>query len=265
MYIQKISLTAIMVSVFLVFLGLFNFIPVIGFASEQTTDDEYMFPVDSLPYGVSFKEWTQKWWQWYLSIPVQHNPNFEEAEGVKYEPVDCSYLQDAASPVFFVPYVLQEKGQPSAEMTCTVPTNKTVLLGIDNGLMDYGDPRAQPKTVETLVKIVTETNIYPNEFDITLDGKPLGLTNEEKHRVLSDPFNITLPTNNVWDEPPGTYLAVADGWYLMLKPLPTGEHIIHYITGYRDQRSDPTIPEGEGNKNPYIQEVTYRLIVRPTQ
>jgi hypothetical protein len=51
----------------------------------------------------------------------------------------------------------------------------------------------------------------------------------------------------------------------MLKPLPTGEHIIRYTTGYRDHRSDPTIPEGKGNKNPYIQEVTYRLIVRPTQ
>ena len=76
MYIQKISLTAIMVSVFLVFLVLFNFIPVIGFASGQTTDDEYMFPVNSSPYNVSFKEWTQKWWQWYLSIPKQHNHNF---------------------------------------------------------------------------------------------------------------------------------------------------------------------------------------------
>jgi hypothetical protein len=74
-----------------------------------------------------------------------------------------------------------------------------------------------------------------------------------------------FPDRTLFGAAPGPSLAVADGWYLMLKPLATGEHIIRYTTGYRDHRSDPTIPEGEGNKNPYIQEVTYRLIVRPTQ
>jgi len=201
-------------------------IPSSNLVQGQETD-RYSFPVNSSPYDISFKEWTQKWWQWYISIPKQHNPNFEDAEGVKYEPKDCSYLQDPASPVFFVPYIMREKGAFTT-MTCNVPQNKSIMIGIDNGLMDCGDPIVQPKTVDTLEKIVKESNIFPNEFDITLDGNPLALTNEEKDRVLSEPFNITEPKNNIWDEPPGTYLSVADGWYLMLKPLPLGEHTLHY-------------------------------------
>jgi hypothetical protein len=242
-----------------------SLVPFISFVQSQEVD--LIFPVNSSPYNVPFKDWTEKWWQWYVAIPKKHNPNMENALGEKYEPVDCSYLQDPASPVFFVPYVMKEKGQPAAEATCNIPEGKAVMMGIDNGWMDTGDPRTKGYDAQKLASYVKESNIYPNEFDITLDGKPIPLTNEDKYRVLSDAFNITFPevaspADAMWDEPPGTYMAVADGWYLMLKPLPPGEHILHYTTGYRDSRSDPTIPVGQGNKEPYIQDVTYRLMVK---
>ena len=243
-----------------------SLLPIGSFAQPQEGD--YIFPVDSSPYGVPFKEWTERWWQWFISIPKHHNPNMEGAQGVKYEAVDCSYLQDPASPVFFVPYVMKERGNP-VEATCNIPEGKAIMVGIDNGWMDTGDPRTKGADANALASYVQETNTYPNEFDITLDGKPIPFTNEEKYRVLSDPFNITFPevaspADAMWDEPPGTYMAVADGWYLMLKPLPPGEHTLHYTTGYKDSRSDPTIPVGQGNKEPYIQDVTYRLVVQPS-
>ena len=63
-----------------------------------------------------------------------------------------------------------------------------------------------------ITELVKKSNEFPVEFDITLDGKPLNLTNEENDRVTSTPFNITLPENNIWNEPPHTpFLAVADG------------------------------------------------------
>jgi hypothetical protein len=37
----------------------------------------------------------------------------------------------------------------------------------------------------------------------------------------------------------------------MLKPLPPGEHTLHYTTGYKVSRSDPSIPPGQGNTAPY--------------
>jgi hypothetical protein len=158
---------------------------------------------------------------------------------------------------------MKEKGE-KAVASCNIPEGKAVMVGIDNGWTDAGDPSTKGYDAQKLASYVKETNIYPNKFDITLDGKPVPLTNEEKYRVLSDPFNVTFPEDTMFDEPPGTYQAVADGWYLMLKPLSPGEHILHYTTGYRDHRSDPTIPIGQGNKEPYIQDVTYRLLVKPS-
>jgi len=38
---------------------------------------------------------------------------------------------------------------------------------------------------------------------------------------------------------------------------------VHYNTGYGNSKSDPTkIPPGQGNLAPYIQDVTYHLVVK---
>jgi hypothetical protein len=83
--------------------------------------------------------------------------------------------------------------------------------------------------------------------------------------VLTDLFNVTLPANNIWyDKGVESLTSVADGWILILKLLTPGEHILKYTGGYRDHRSDLSIPTGQGNKDPYIQEVTSRLLVNST-
>jgi hypothetical protein len=33
----------------------------------------------------------------------------------------------------------------------------------------------------------------------------------------------------------------------------TAQYVLEYTGGYRDHRSDPSIPTGQGNKDPYIQ------------
>lgn len=90
-------------------------------------------------------------------------------------------------------------------------------------------------------------------------GMPEDLTVEEP---LSNLEPVALPPKNLWDEPAGPDKGIGKGWYLFLKPLSPGVHIVHYTTGYRDSRSDPTIPPGQGNNAAYIQDVTYRLVVK---
>lgn len=192
----------------------------------------------------------------------QHNPNFEGlVDG--HEPVDCSYNQNLSSPVFHLWFINPDRGQ-TVETTCNIPEGKAVAVPVDLGLMDYNDPKMNTRTEDNLARIVKASDIYPNEFDITLDGIPLAFTNDESNRVLTDLFNIAFPENNIWDEQPGETGSVADGWILLLKPLTPGEHILKYTGGYRDHRSDPSIPIGQGNKDPYIQEVIYHLLANST-
>jgi hypothetical protein len=62
-----------------------------------------------------------------------------------------------------------------------------------------------------------------------------------------------LPEHNLWEEKekPGTYKGIAEGYYLFLKPLETGNHTLYYEAG-----------TSEPNPNQYIQSVTYHLIVK---
>jgi hypothetical protein len=41
-------------------------------------------------------------------------------------------------------------------------------------------------------------------------------------------FTLDIPENNRFGVPGGAYPAVADGYYLVLNPLPIGEHILEY-------------------------------------
>src|SRR5262249_10337841 len=36
-----------------------------------------IFPPGSEPYGLSYGEWSARWWQWLLQIPATTNPNLD--------------------------------------------------------------------------------------------------------------------------------------------------------------------------------------------
>jgi hypothetical protein len=221
------------------------------------------FPVNSSPYGVSFKDWTAKWDKWMSELPKSLNWNFKNVPGVKYVPKDCSFNQTASSPVFFLPWVDSSRGS-SASQTCTVPHNKAILVSVTSITSDYSDPSIVTKTPKELIKAASQLNTYPRDFSPTLDGKPLDLKNDAAHKVTSDLFNLTLPKDNLWSdrEPPGPDKAIIQGWWIMLKPLPPGEHTLQYTTGYKSYKTDNDMLPGQGNPTPYIQDVTYRLIVK---
>ena len=51
--------------------------PIIPFAQAQNgnSNNQDVFTLDSQPYGVSYAEWTAKFWQWLLEQPSDNNPS----------------------------------------------------------------------------------------------------------------------------------------------------------------------------------------------
>ena len=60
--------------------------PSLSFQSQTNGDSKYsssngannnlpinVFPINSKPYGLTYDEWTAKWWQWGYSIPKNIN------------------------------------------------------------------------------------------------------------------------------------------------------------------------------------------------
>jgi len=255
------DLAIFLASIFLAVIVSSATLPIVELARGQQTDP-YTFAENTSPYGIPFKIWVEKWQQWYVNVTKDVIDKWNTPNIVS---VDCLYHQKQGTSTVFVPYVAAEKGS-TATMTCHIPQGKALLISIDGGVNDYRDPTVQPKTPQEILNLVTKSNVYPNSFDATLNGHPLHLTNDEIYKVTTDLFNLTLPSNNLWSpqEAPGPGdTAIVQGWWLFLKPLPVGDNILHYITGYRDSKSDPTIPPGQGNTSPYIQDVTIHFIVSP--
>jgi hypothetical protein len=181
-----------------------------GPASNTSSSNPAIFPRDSQPYGLTYGEWTAKWWQWAHSIPTANNPMLDQTGE------HCAQAQNQTGPVWF----LAGTGAGYAERTCTIPVGKAILLPIINSV----NVRTAGETKEELLAGVKELQDKVTTLDASVDGTPL--QNLSNYRIQSPFFNETLPKDNLLGVPEGTYLAVADGYWLFLQPLSPGQHEI---------------------------------------
>jgi hypothetical protein len=198
-----------------------------------------IYPLDSKPYGLTYGQWTAKWWQWSLSIPKYTNPGGDTTGNY------CALRQ--SGPVWF----LTGTFGGSATRTCNIPSGKAILLPPINAECDYLS-KPNLKTESQLLACAKSQNEGITGLDATVDGiKTPGLQN---YRVQSPLFNITLPANNVNGAPEGTTQGISDGYWVIVKPLPLGDHTIH-IAG-------SVINYVSGAVNNFANEVTYHIRVQ---
>jgi hypothetical protein len=197
-----------------------------------------VFPPDSNPYNLTYGDWSAKWWQWALSIPANINPLLDQTGE------NCDVNQ--SGPVWFL---AGTQGGP-AERRCVVPEGMTIFFPIING---YGSYAENPliKTESELRALIKSSFDQVRIVEATVDG--VKLENLESHRVQSLLFNFTYPENNIGGVPPGPSQAIAEGYWVMLHPLATGEHTIHFRGGIVD-------PTATGAIN-FVTDVIYHLTI----
>jgi hypothetical protein len=197
-----------------------------------------VLPVDSTPYGNSYGEWSAVWFQWALSLPATRHPLFDTA--------DCGEGQ--SGPVFFLggrfcafpPPPGQTCDASVFARTCTVPAGKALffpILNVEDSLIEEAAASSGINTVAGLRVVAASITDGITDLAAEVDGH--GVRDLDAFRVQSPSFRITLtPEHNVLAAigetgiPDGaTSLAVADGVYLMLAPLPVGKHTVHFHGG----------------------------------
>jgi len=172
--------------------------------------NEGVFAIDSYPYGLSYEDWTIKSWQWLLSIPVGINP----AENTSAR---CEEGQGNL-PVFFLPGA----GGAVVERTCTVPAERAILIPVSSVECSFAE---QSGTSEEELHTCAEEDQSSNPIlFLSVDGRQI--QQFEKYRVHSRAFNVTFPENAIFGAEAGPSRAVSDGYWIILKPLPVGEHEI---------------------------------------
>lgn len=175
-----------------------------------------VYSKDAAPYGISFEDWTIKFWQWLLSIPADISPIGDRTGQF------CSINQDESLPVFFLSFG-DGQGLVEVNRDCTIPANKSILVPVnvvECSFMEY-----DVKTIEELRLCAHEDESSNPQAELWVNGNEI--KDVLKYRIPSKAFSVTLPENSVLGNK-GNTTAVSDGYWIMLEPLPIGKHTIEF-------------------------------------
>lgn len=213
---------------------------VVSFAvANSSASNLTIFTPDSSPYGLTFGEWTSRWWQWFVSMPNDNNHPLNDAKG-------CPSTNQAG-PVWF----LAGSITGYAERTCTIPQGKAILQPT---LMQECSTAEQStlKTESELRACAVSTASHFRNIEVTIDG--VSLKDMQKYNAVSPLFNVTFPDNPIVAATPGPSQAVAAGNWVFLGPLSVGPHEIH-------RKGESIDFTGAATQN-FAQDITYHITVK---
>lgn len=213
-------------------------------ARNASSPHSLAFNANANPYGSSMVGWSEQWWRWAMSIPVSSNPNLDS------NGANCAERQ--GGDVFFLASIF---GAGSLVRTCTVPAKTALLVPLSAFLNDYPCPPSfgfEPPPGESLEQFLAEGAASVEDqvttLSLTVDG--VAVPEPFDYRYGTPLFHFTGdPSLTATVDPCVTgsdQVAVADGFFVMLKPLDRGTHTVTF-----------------GAASPNIQSsITYELTVR---
>jgi len=168
-------------------------------------------PPGSKPHGMSYPEWAVDWADWFLSIPLAQNP-FADPDG-RF----CRVCQSGH--VFF----LANNFGGTTVRSCNLQPGQSFFFSPAG---TFCIQHVDADTEEGLRACVEETLPLFTNLSVEIDGKSVNAL--ENYRFVSPLFDFTLPADNLVGLPPGPYQAVIGGYFVMLAPLSSGQHVIHF-------------------------------------
>jgi hypothetical protein len=202
-------------------------------ADVAAADNPGVYPLSEKVGGKSYAEWTAAWWQWALSPPKGENPIVDNAG--KFSE------RGQSGPVWFL------AGNFGGKVTrkCSVPAGKVIFFPVLNQLGHDRSDTAEEKDLRAFATTVADS---ARDLEVIADGK--ALKDVKKYRVASALFTVQGPAkaeDEVFPGIAGKHKAVSDGYWIMLKPLAPGEHVIRF--------------KGRFTAVPLELDVTYKLTV----
>ena len=178
-----------------------------GFNAFAATSQPKLIPTNL------YKILGAKWWQYLLSVPPNTNPILDDNPCNAKQKGPCFYLVGTFGGF--------------KERNCTIPQGKSIFFPVVNVFATYDKNDPTSDTIAKVKKLVTENIDQASDLHASVDGVNINLDNA---RAQSQPFPLKVPKDNILDGPEiaGTYLAIADGYWVGLKPLSVGEHTIHF-------------------------------------
>jgi hypothetical protein len=168
-----------------------------------------VIPPGSHAHGLTYGEWSARWWKWALEQPAALSP-LTDTTGA-----NCAVGQSGS--VWFLAGTLGSN--EAVTRMCIIPPGTTLFFPVANAFYS-----AEGTFAEMQARAIADVNTA-TDLSVTVDGKTL--TNINSYRALSPDFTLNLPADNIFGAPAGEYKpSAADGYYIMLTPLKPGTHTI---------------------------------------
>ncbi|UNK49523.1 hypothetical protein MNR01_00290 [Lysobacter sp. S4-A87] len=175
-----------------------------------TSADQLLLAPDGKVGDETFGQLTARWWQWAEYVPVAP---FLDPDG-RY----CEIGQEG--PVWFL---AGTNGKFNAHRECVVPAGRYLLVPIINMRHSSFDEDL-PLPCVVLQGAAAVNNERLGSAVALIDG--VRVTDVTHYRVRSDGCFPLQPGNDK------TGLTAADGYWLLIKPLPTGRHTLTIGANY---------------------------------
>jgi hypothetical protein len=180
-----------------------------------------VFPPKSHPYGKSYSEWAAYFFNWEYGFDCEHFPYYDQTGALQN--------QNQRGPVFFLGGAPRLLPPGSTNREVTVPRNVSLFIPI---IYYYANDCAAAPGGD-LVANATEFSTYMNQLSLKIDGESIDL---DHFLTITPIFNYTANADlvNCTGDPcfdGHQHPVVMSGYWVILKKLRRGTHIIHTIGG----------------------------------
>ena len=203
-----------------------------------------LFPLSENPFGVPYEDHAKNYFKLYLSIPADENP-FEDKTGEK-----CNYGQNGSNTIF---YLTGNSGGKTIK-TCKVPAGLGLFIPIIN--VEASLAESPDATIDDLHKIAKNDQDHVTTLYLKIND--IEFTQEDllKYRThTKDAFEVMFPDNAIFGAAPGSSQAVADGYFVITKPLSPGNYDIEFSGSIACLEADCIEPS-------FISQNIYHLVVQ---
>jgi hypothetical protein len=194
-------------------------------------------PPNKKAYGKTYGQWAAAWQQWAFGIPAAQSPFLDETGEFAGA--------GQSGPVWF----LAGNFGGESVRNITVPPCKALFFPVVNSFFIRTEP-TEPTDVAG-IRAILQGFLVGASFSCEIDGR--SVADLEDYYSESPLFNETLFADNLFGLDPGVYgPAMTLGYYLMIKPLQSGTHTIHFAA---------LLPNGAGEEDDFRLDVTYNITV----
>jgi len=183
----------------------------------QQKDSLDIFPPDSKPFGLSYEDHVINFWKLMLSIPIEQNPMEDETGRI------CTYGQNTSRSSVF--YLTANAGGASVK-TCKIPSGLGIFIPIIT--VTASDQENPGATIEKLHEIAKKDQDSVTSLYLKINSNEFKYEDLLGYRIPTKEFQVIYPNNALDGAKPGPSTVVADGHYVITKPLTPGNYNIQF-------------------------------------